>query len=140
MTTKTQYSNKINQHGRTRLVALLVIGLSAFIGIASRKWGAALPTFLANYTGDTMWALACFAMFRAVFPTLKLPVTFILALDCSFLIELSQLWHNALLDSIQNTLVGGLILGFGFMGTDLVCYTCGCLIGWFLFSIQRPNR
>jgi hypothetical protein len=135
MTAKIKYSNKINHSIGLRLFALAVIVLSSIIGIASRKWGAALPTFLANYTGDTMWALACFALFRAVFPRLKLSVIFILALDYSFLTELSQLWHNAFLDGIRNTLIGGLILGFGFMWTDLICYICGCLLGWLLFSI-----
>lgn len=130
-----QYANKAKDFFQSRLFSLIVLIVASILGIASRKWGSSLPLFLANYTGDTMWALAAFAIFRGVFPTLKLHTVFILALDFSFIIELSQLWHNAFLDAIRQTIIGGLVLGFGFKWTDLICYACGCLIGWIIFSL-----
>lgn len=107
---------------KIRLVALIILILASLTGIASRKWGAALPPFLASYTGDTMWALACFSIFRGLFPRLRLWIIFVISTDCSFLIELSQLWHPAFLDLVRQNLVGGLIFGFGFRWTDLLCY------------------
>ena len=40
-------------------------------------------------------------------------------------IELSQLYHALWIDAIRNTTLGGLIIGFGFLWSDLVCYTIG---------------
>ena len=37
------------------------------------------------------------------------------------------LW--AWIDAIRNTTLGGLILGFGFLWSDLVCYTIGIIVG-----------
>jgi hypothetical protein len=94
-----------------------------------------LPWFLSQYTGDTMWALAFFALFRAILIKSNLFTVFLVTLDFSFLIELSQLWHPDWLENIRRTAVGGLLLGFGFQWTDLICYTAGCLIGWLAFSL-----
>jgi hypothetical protein len=46
-----------------------------------------------------------------------------------FAIELSQLYHAPRIDSIRQTTLGGLVLGFGFLWTDLVCYSVGIAIG-----------
>ncbi len=117
------------------LISLIVILVSSIIGLGSRKFSASLPAFVASYAGDTMWALAFFALFRLVCYKLKLSVIFMITLDFSFLIELSQLLHNSFLADIRQTMVGCLILGFGFKWSDLVCYFSGCLIGWLIFSL-----
>ena len=51
------------------------------------------------------------------------------AIIFSYSIEISQLYHAPWIDSIRNTTLGGLILGFGFLWSDLVCYTIGIIIG-----------
>jgi hypothetical protein len=130
-----RYRNKAKPYGKIWFVSAIVIILSSFIGIASRKWGVHLPFFLAEYAGDTMWSLAFFAFFRIILIKQKLITVFIVTLDFSFLIELSQLWHPAFLDAIRHTLPGGLLLGFGFKWTDLICYLSGCLMGWLIFSL-----
>ena len=45
------------------------------------------------------------------------------------IIEISQLYHAPWIDSIRATTLGGLILGFGFLWSDLICYTVGIVIG-----------
>jgi hypothetical protein len=45
-----------------------------------------------------------------------------LALGFSVCIEVSQLYHTPWLDAIRNMPLGGLILGFTFVWSDLVCY------------------
>ncbi|NIV10756.1 MAG: DUF2809 domain-containing protein, partial [Aliifodinibius sp.] len=50
-------------------------------------------------------------------------------LGFSFLIEISQFYHPHWLDALRGTAIGGLILGFSFVWTDLICYTVGVVIG-----------
>ena len=40
-------------------------------------------------------------------------------------IEVSQLYHPAWLDAVRATRLGGWLLGFGFLASDLACYTAG---------------
>jgi hypothetical protein len=47
------------------------------------------------------------------------------------MVEISQLYHAPWIDSIRQTALGGLVLGFGFLWTDLVCYSVGIFIGSF---------
>lgn len=47
----------------------------------------------------------------------------------SFAIEFSQLYHSPWIDSLRNTRVGGLVLGYGFLWSDLVSYTVGIGVG-----------
>jgi len=119
--------------------AWVVMLLSVVIGIGSRRFGGWLPDFLGNYLGDTMWALCFFALFRLLFSPKKLWEIFLITLSFAYLVELSQLWHPLWLDKIRNTLPGGLLLGFGFRSSDLLCYLAGCLMGWLVFWLGKAG-
>ena len=56
-------------------------------------------------------------------------VACVLALVFSYLIEISQLYHAPWIDAIRATALGGLVLGFGFLWSDILCYTVGVLLG-----------
>jgi len=45
------------------------------------------------------------------------------------LVKISQLYHAPWIDAIRQATLGGLVLGFGFLWTDLVCYLVGVMIG-----------
>ena len=47
----------------------------------------------------------------------------------SVTIEVSQLCHASWIDSIRGTTLGGLLLGFGFVWSDLACYAVGVGLG-----------
>ena len=53
----------------------------------------------------------------------------VISIIFSYGIEISQLYHAPWIDSIRATTLGGLILGFGFLWSDLICYTVGIVIG-----------
>lgn len=111
------------------------------LGLASRWTGSYLPVVLREYAGDTLWALMVFLGFGVVFPrtpTLRLAG---LALTVAYLIELSQLYRAPWIEAVRRTRLGGLILGFGFVWSDLVCYAAGVLAGaGFEFLAMRFER
>jgi hypothetical protein len=59
------------------------------------------------------------------------------------LVEISQLYHAPWIDSIRQTTPGGLVLGFGFLWTDLVCYSVGIAIEslteWGIGRVRAPK-
>ena len=57
----------------------------------------------------------------------------------SFAIEISQLYHAPWIDCIRNTTLGGLVLGFGFLWSDLLCYSAGTSIGFLLETLFRKK-
>ena len=98
------------------------------LGLLSRKISG-LPKIIELYSGDILWALMVFLIIAFIFN--KKSTIFIIswAIICSYSIEISQLYHAPWIDAIRNTVLGGLILGFGFLWSDLVCYTIGIIIG-----------
>ena len=55
-------------------------------------------------------------------------------------IEVSQLYHAEWIDSIRATTLGGLVLGYGFLWSDLVAYTIGVGVGFLFEFILRTNK
>jgi hypothetical protein len=64
----------------------------------------------------------------------------IVSLVLAFAVEVSQLHHKPWIDGIRNTTLGGLVLGFGFLWSDLVCYTVGITAGGFAGLTVRRCR
>ena len=117
---------------RNRVIYLLLIASTVLIGLLSRKLGYYLPEYLNTYLGDALWALMVFLIFGFIFPKQNsLRIAFVSISFC-FIIEISQLYHAPWIDSIRANSLGGLILGFGFMWTDLVAYNLGVAFGTLL--------
>ena len=106
-------------------------------GLASREFNNILPVWVNNYAGDTLWALMVFLLFGFLFSNFSSLKIAVIALIFSYAIEISQLYHAPWIDAIRSNRIGGLVLGFGFLWSDLVCYSVGILVGFFfekLFS------
>lgn len=116
---------------RTQRSRFRYVGLAAgtlLLGLASRRF-AADPSFIRAYAGDALWALMVF--FGIAFVANRQPtrvVALLAGLFC-FGIELSQLYHAPWIDSLRATRLGGLVLGYGFLWSDLLCYGVGVAIG-----------
>ena len=115
---------------RSRLQYGTLIILVVICGLASRSsWATVLPQLVQVYAGDTLWALALFLALGVSFPTASTLCIALVTLGLSLGVELSQLYQAEWINAIRHTRIGGLILGFGFKASDLLCYTLGCSLG-----------
>ncbi len=131
--------NNSNLTIKKRIIYLIIIILSSIIGIGSRHFSESLPKWIAEYAGDTMWALSAYYIIRIIFIKLSILCSACIAFCFSVLIEISQLYHSTWINSIRHTIIGGLILGFGFLWSDIVCYLVGILIGLFIELIIKKS-
>ncbi|MBL8890289.1 MAG: DUF2809 domain-containing protein [Planctomycetaceae bacterium] len=119
---------------RTRFIYMTAAIVVVVAGLASRRYRNQLPSFLAEYAGDTLWALMLFLFVSMLLAGRSILARAACSLVIAFLVEISQLYHAPWIDSIRQTTLGGLVLGFGFLWSDLVCYmsgvTCGSLVEW----------
>lgn len=111
-----------------RIVYLIVTIVIVGLGLASRKFGSFLPSFIAAYSGDALWAAMVYFGLRFLFPALHFYKTGLYALIFSYFIELTQLYQADWINGIRSTTIGALILGHGFLWSDLICYTVGVLL------------
>lgn len=106
------------------VVTFVVMGL----GLASRKYGSMLPEFIAEYSGDTLWAAMVYWGTRFIFPSISIFKTVAISLLFSYSIEVSQLYQAGWANAVRNTTLGALIFGHGFLWSDMICYTVGILL------------
>ena len=114
---------------RNRLLYALFTIVVVILGLSSRKFAFVLPDLLNDYLGDALWALMIFTGFGFLFPKIETKKLAFISLIFCYGIEISQLYHETWIDSIRATTLGGLVLGYGFLWSDLVAYTIGVGVG-----------
>lgn len=112
---------------RSRGLYVLVVLVAILLGIGSREYASVLPHFVAKHFGDALWAAMIYFGVRALLVRMSVLQTFLLSLGFCFAIECSQLYQEAWINGIRSTLLGGLILGRGFLYADLVRYSAGTI-------------
>lgn len=108
-----------------RLVAFIGLVLAAAFGLASRQPPLVGWPVVGAYGGDAAWAMAAYAGWRIVRPASSIATIAGLALLTAFSVEFSQLLRVEWLDSMRSTRLGALLLGRGFLWSDLLAYAIG---------------
>jgi hypothetical protein len=110
---------------RSRVAYAIALMLVIAAGLASRRFGHALPAVVGTYGGDTLWATMVFVGLGFLCTRWSTGRVAFAALAFSYLDEISQLYHAPWIDAIRATTLGALVLGYGFLWSDVVCYTAG---------------
>ncbi len=108
-----------------RIHYLLLTLISIAAGLASRHYAPHLPDAIALYAGDTLWAAMVYFAVRLLLAETGVSHSALLALLFSYSIEFSQRYHPPWLDDLRQHWLGALILGRGFLWSDLACYATG---------------
>lgn len=114
---------------RNRILYLTAAILVIVLGLCTRRYAGYLPAFVADYAGDALWALTAFLGIGMIFPRWQTIQVAFTALLFAFVIEFSQLYHTPWIDEIRHTTLGHLILGQGFLWSDILCYIAGVGLG-----------
>jgi hypothetical protein len=114
-------------------VKYFVATLSAMlIGYASRQFYPTSGTFIHDYVGDAIWAGMIYWGFRTIQNQITFLKSAIYAIIFCFAIECLQLYHATWIETLRHTKLGGLILGFEFLWSDLLSYTIGISIAYII--------
>ncbi|MFZ7121113.1 MAG: DUF2809 domain-containing protein [Eubacteriaceae bacterium] len=125
---------------RNRFIYSIIIVVVILLGLSSRRYAIWLPDCIRIYSGDILWGLMIFFIFGFLFIEMKIRDIALFALLLSYTVEASQLYQSQWINSIRGTFLGGLILGYGFLWSDILCYSIGILIGVILektFTYKR---
>jgi hypothetical protein len=109
---------------RSRLLYFTLVIATIITGLLSRHFKS-VPLFI----GDILWATMVYFIIRFLFINKPMKLVFIAGLLFCFAIEFSQLYKAPWINDLRHTLLGGLVLGQGFLWSDLLCYVAGVGIG-----------
>lgn len=101
-------------------LAILFLGLASRTDVARDLHGS-----IRSYAGDTLWAMEIFFALALLRPLGSIRGRALAAGVLSFAVELSQLYRAPWLDELRRVPPGSLLLGQGFLASDLVCYAVG---------------
>lgn len=107
-----------------RVIYFTLIIFTIITGLLSRHFKS-IPLFI----GDILWATMVYFIMRFLFISRPIKFNVIAALLFCFAIEFSQLYKAPWINDLRHTLFGKLVLGEGFLWSDLLCYVIGVGIG-----------
>ncbi|MCY1082935.1 ribosomal maturation YjgA family protein [Archangium lansingense] len=110
---------------RAWLLPLMVLVVALGLGSRSAAARVHLPHLVTDYAGDTLWTVMVYLCLVFALPRLPVRLAAAAALGISVLVELSQLIHTPWLDALRAHRLAALVLGRGFLLSDLVCYAVG---------------
>lgn len=114
---------------RNRFLYAMMTIIVIILGLTSRKTAHLLPHILNTYLGDALWAFMIFIGVGFIFRSAQTKFIALFSLVFCYIIEFSQLYHASWIDQIRETTLGGLILGYGFLWSDLLAYAIGIGVG-----------
>jgi hypothetical protein len=126
--------------GRSRALLAAIAALLIVVGLATRRLPTAFPELVGRYGGDTLWAALVYflcALARPAASPRRLAST---AFAFSVLVELSQLLRWPWLSTLRSTRMGSLVLGHGFLWTDIGCYAAGIACAFALDKLMQARR
>ena len=122
-------------HTKKRLQYTIdVIALIA-LGLLSRRING-----IPDACGDALWAMMVFCCWRFVLVSRPLKTVAVVALITSFLVEFSQILSFDWLVRLRSTFLGHMLLGQGFLWIDLLAYTIGVIIIYFIAHILEKSK
>jgi hypothetical protein len=104
--------------------------------VPTKQW---FHPLVAEYGGDIIWAGMFLFLLRIFFSKMKRWKLALICYAMGVADELLQLYHSPWIESIRQTRVGGLVLGFGFMWSDIICYAIGVVLAFLLISFIERN-
>lgn len=114
---------------RNRFIYATLVLTTIILGLGSRNYVNILPGWIGLYIGDVLWGMMLFFVIGFIFNRKKISQVIFFSIFISFSIEISQLYQQTWINTIRNTRLGGLVLGYGFLWSDLFCYAIGIFVG-----------
>ena len=115
---------------RKLLVSLIGIIVLIPIGLYSRH-----VSWLPDEVGDAFWAMMVFCFWRIILVKKDLSFVALISLIHSYLVEFSQLICWPWLVSFRSTFIGHMMLGQGFLWTDLLALLIGIVLIYWVFHV-----
>ena len=114
---------------RKRVLYIVLIAITIPLGLATRSYVDHFPILIRQYGGDTLYATCIFFGCRFLFISKKLISVGCISYLICIVIECLQLYQAPWMVKLRHTPPFGILLGYGFLWSDWLCYAAGVLLG-----------
>jgi len=120
---------------KARIIYFSLVCIVILLGLISRQL-----SFVPLFMGDLLWAVMIFFIIRFIFLDADVKSIVLISLMLCYAVEISQLYQADWINAIRKTLPGRLILGQGFLWTDILSYTVGIMLVSILEQLIYKRR
>jgi len=110
---------------KQKVIYVATAVFTVFTGLCARAMVHWLPEWINLWLGDALYAFMMYYIIAVLFTSKPAALKAIVALALCYAIEFSQLYHANWINDMRATLPGRLILGQGFLLSDLAAYLAG---------------
>jgi len=126
---------------RPKLIYFCVVIFTIGCGLIARAQQDWFPGWVNLWLGDALYAFMMYYIVAIFLTDKSFKLRLITALVICYCIELSQLLQADWINTIRHTMPGRLILGQGFLWSDLFAYTAGVAAAFYLDNLWlSPNK
>lgn len=108
-----------------RIIFLIVSFLTIVTGLFVRLKKHWFPDILNLFLGDILYAFMMFYIVSFCMPHKNIKARAVAALLICYCIEVLQLYQAEWITAVRHTILGKLVLGSGFLWSDILAYTIG---------------
>lgn len=119
-----------------RIIYAIIIVVTIATGLFIRIKSAWFPSMVNLYLGDILYAFMMFYIVSFVVPQKHINTLALITLTVCFAIEFLQLYRADWIDAIRQTLPGRLVIGSGFLWSDLLVYAIGVISAYVFEKIM----
>jgi len=112
---------------RNRILYFFLIIATVGLGLTSRA--DFIPKLIYPFLGDILYSLMIFFIIGFIFTDFSSLKIALISIAICYIIELSQFYEANWIVEIRNNKLGGLLLGYGFLWSDLISYLVGGALG-----------
>lgn len=120
---------------KKRVLYFLFCIFFLWLALATRKYTNFFNSFIIEFGGDIFWATGFMFLLRSILLRINLQKLSIYCYILGVANEFLQLYQAPWIQNIRATYIGGLLLGVGFVPSDLVCYLVGTLLAYIIIIV-----
>ena len=117
---------------KQRFLYVLMFLVAVISGLLSRSALFDFPQFVDDNLGDVLWGSMVYFMICTIWVKALPKMKILVAVLFSFSIEFSQLINTPWFDTFRDIPGMRLVFGYGFRWSDLICYTLGIALAYFV--------
>lgn len=122
---------------RWTLLAILII---IPLGFYSKAYSGPASHWVNNSLGGILYVIFWSLLFSALFLRVRSWKIASVVFLATCLLEVLQLWHPPVLETVRSTFLGVTLLGNSFSWLDLLHYLAGFLASWSLIRFLRKRE
>jgi hypothetical protein len=120
---------------KRKIIYCVLFVFFTWLALATRNHKDWFHPFIIEFGGDTIWAGMFLFFLRIFFTQYSLWKLAVINFLLGVADETLQLYHAPWIESIRQTRIGGLMLGFGFLWSDIICYAVGTCMAFCIIAL-----